>query len=83
MQNKLKRINNCHNKTFCVKKLHKMFFCAIIDIQEGLVMIIEVRIDNYRVFNNPVALSAKADLRNKRFAFNVFKNEKFNILKSL
>lgn len=46
-------------------------------------MIIEVRIDNYRVFNNPVALSAKADLRNKRFAFNVFNNEKFNILKSL
>jgi len=46
-------------------------------------MIIEVRMNNYRVFNNRVKLSAKADLRNKRFAFNVFRTEKFNILKSL
>ena len=46
-------------------------------------MIIEVRIDNYKVFNKTVKLSTKADLRNKKFAFNVFKSDSCNVLKSL
>lgn len=46
-------------------------------------MIVEVRINNFQIFNEPVALSAKADMRNKRFAFNVYKNKSCNVLKSL
>ena len=46
-------------------------------------MIIEVRANNYKIFNEPVVLSTKADLRNKKFAFNVYKNNVCNVLKSV
>lgn len=46
-------------------------------------MIVEVRINNYKIFNEQILLSTKADLRNKKFAFNVFKGDNCNILKSL
>lgn len=44
-------------------------------------MIIEVRANNTFAFNEQVALSLKADMRNKKFASNVHKENNFNVLK--
>ena len=44
-------------------------------------MIIEVRANNIHAFNEQVALSLKADMRNKKFATNVHKENNFNVLK--
>ena len=46
-------------------------------------MIINIRINNSFVFNNEVELSLEADMRNKKFATNVYSENKFNILKVL
>jgi len=46
-------------------------------------MIIEVRVDNCQVFSNSTKLSLKADMRNKKFAYNVASHSNFNILKSV
>lgn len=46
-------------------------------------MIIEVRAKNVFAFNEQVALSMKADMRNKKFATNVHKENNFNVLKSV
>ena len=45
-------------------------------------MIIEIRAKNVFVFQNEVKFSMKADMRNKRFASNVHRENNFNILKS-
>lgn len=44
-------------------------------------MIIEVRAQNIFSFTEPIALSLKADMRNKKFVTNVYSENNFNILK--
>lgn len=45
-------------------------------------MIIEIRAKNCFVFDEEIAFSMKADMRNKKFAFNVYRENNFNILKT-
>ncbi len=45
-------------------------------------MILSVRVNNYRVYSNDAELSLIADMRIKRFRSNVYKQNKFNVLKS-
>ena len=45
-------------------------------------MIIEVRASNTFIFGEPFSFSLKADMRNKRFATNVFQQANINILKA-
>lgn len=44
-------------------------------------MIIEIRAKNCFVFDEEIAFSMKADMRNKKFASNVYRENNFNILK--
>ncbi|MDP4180471.1 MAG: ATP-binding protein [Bacillota bacterium] len=46
-------------------------------------MIVNVRINNSFVFVNEVELSLKADMRNKKFATNVYSENNYNILKAV
>lgn len=46
-------------------------------------MILSVRVNNFLVYSNEVELSLKADMHIKKFADNVFTENKFNVLKSL
>lgn len=46
-------------------------------------MIIEIRAKNCFVFDEEIAFSMKADMRNKKFASNVYKENNFNILKTV
>ena len=46
-------------------------------------MIIEVRAKNCFAFNDQISFSMKADMRNKKFASNVHKENNFNILKTV
>ena len=46
-------------------------------------MIIEVRAKNCFVFDEQISFSMKADMRNKKFASNVHKENDFNILKTV
>lgn len=46
-------------------------------------MIYEVRINNFDIFENEVKLSARADLRNKKFSSNVNGIGDFNVLKTI
>lgn len=46
-------------------------------------MIINIRAKNCFVFENQVELNMKSDLRTKKFGFNVYKENNFNILKSV
>ncbi len=46
-------------------------------------MILSVRINNFLVYSNDVELSLKADMRIKKFGNNVYKENRFNVLKSL
>lgn len=64
--------------------MHKKYKSAIIILRQGgVVVIIEVRMNNCLVFSNPVALSLQADMRNKRLGFNVYSQGYFNILKAV
>lgn len=45
-------------------------------------MIIEIRVKNCFVFNEQISFSMKADMRNKKFASNVHKENNFNVLKT-
>lgn len=45
-------------------------------------MIIELRAKNCFSFENPIVFSMKADMRNKKFASNVHRENNFNILKT-
>lgn len=45
-------------------------------------MIIEIRAKNCFVFDEEIAFSMKADMRNKKFASNVYRENNFNILKT-
>ena len=45
-------------------------------------MIIEVRVKNCFAFYDPIIFSLKADMRNKRFATNVHRENNFNVLKT-
>ena len=45
-------------------------------------MIIEIRAKNCYAFNDGIVFSMKADMRNKRFASNVHKENNFNVLKT-
>lgn len=45
-------------------------------------MIIEIRVKNCFVFDEQVSFSMKADMRNKKFASNVYKENNFNVLKT-
>lgn len=45
-------------------------------------MIIEVRAKNCYVFEKNIEFSMKADMRNKKFACNVYKENNFNVLKT-
>ena len=45
-------------------------------------MIIESRVKNCFVFNEQISFSMKADMRNKKFASNVHKENNFNVLKT-
>ena len=44
-------------------------------------MIIEIRAKNFLAFEEKIAFSMKADMRNKKFAANVHKENNFNVLK--
>ena len=46
-------------------------------------MIINIRANNSYVFSSDIELSLKADMRHKKFAYNVYSENNFNILKSL
>lgn len=46
-------------------------------------MIIEIRAKNCFAFNEQISFSMKADMRNKKFASNVHKENNFNILKTV
>lgn len=46
-------------------------------------MIINVKINNSYIFADEVTLSLKADMRQKKFGFNVYKENNYNILKSV
>lgn len=46
-------------------------------------MIIEMRAKNCFLFEDQIALSMKADMRNKKFASNVHKENNFNVLKTV
>lgn len=46
-------------------------------------MLIDIRVDNIFVFKNEVELSLKADMRIKKFGYNVYQENNFNILKSV
>ncbi len=46
-------------------------------------MIISIRVNNALVFRNNVELSLKADMRTKKFGYNVYKDDNNNILKSV
>ena len=46
-------------------------------------MIIEIRAKNCFVFDEEIAFSMKADMRNKKFASNVYRENNFNILKTV
>ena len=45
-------------------------------------MIIEIRAKNCFVFDEQIIFSMKADMRNKKFASNVHRENNFNILKT-
>lgn len=45
-------------------------------------MIIEIRAKNCFIFDEEIAFSMKADMRNKKFASNVYRENNFNILKT-
>lgn len=45
-------------------------------------MLLSVRVNNYRVYSNDAELSLIADMRIKKFGCNVYKQSKFNVLKS-
>ena len=45
-------------------------------------MIIEIRAKNCYAFNEQITFSMKADMRNKKFASNVHKEQNFNVLKT-
>lgn len=46
-------------------------------------MIINIRVNNSYVFENKVELSLKADMRTKKFGYNVYQENSYNILKSI
>ena len=48
----------------------------------GLRMIIEIRAKNCYAFDEQIAFSMKADMRNKKFASNVHRENNFNVLKT-
>lgn len=50
---------------------------------EEYAMIIEVRAKNCYAFDEQVSLSMKADMRNKKFASNVHRENNFNVLKTV
>ena len=50
---------------------------------EGEQMIIELRAKNCFVFDEQISFSLKADMRNKKFASNVHKENNFNVLKTV
>lgn len=45
-------------------------------------MIVDLNIKNCYIFEKKVNFSMKADMRNKKFGFNVYKKNNFNILKT-
>lgn len=45
-------------------------------------MFIDLKIKNCYIFEKEVSFSMKADMRNKKFGFNVYKENNFNILKT-
>ncbi len=46
-------------------------------------MIISIRVNNSYVFSSNVELSLKADMRQKKFGYNIYTENNFNILKSI
>lgn len=44
-------------------------------------MVIEIRVKNVFVFDKQIAFSMKADMRSKKFATNVYRENNFNVLK--
>lgn len=46
-------------------------------------MIVEVRAKNCYAFENAITFSMKADMRNKKFGANVYKENNFNVLKTV
>lgn len=53
---------------------------AIVSMKK--IMIIELRAKNCFSFEDPIVFSMKADMRNKKFASNVYRENNFNILKT-
>lgn len=53
---------------------------AIVSMKK--IMIIEIRAKNCFSFEDPIVFSMKADMRNKKFASNVHRENNFNILKT-
>ena len=51
-------------------------------MQEVDAMIIEIRAKNCFVFEEEISFSMKADMRNKKFASNVHRENNFNVLKT-
>lgn len=51
--------------------------------QEDIIMIIEIRAKNCFIFDEQISFSLEADMRNKKFASNIHKENNFNILKTV
>ena len=51
--------------------------------QEDIIMIIEIRAKNCFIFDEQISFSLEADMRNKKFASNIHKENSFNILKTV
>lgn len=60
-----------------------MSYCVILGIERSIAVILNVKVNNFLVYSNEVELSMIADMRIKKFHSNVYKVNKFNILKSL
>jgi hypothetical protein len=51
--------------------------------QEDIIMIIEIRAKNCFIFDEQISFSLEADMRNKKFASNIHKENGFNVLKTV
>ena len=69
-------------KKYCIKN-KTWYYNTIKHSQlEEQIMIIELRVKNCFSFEDQIVFSMKADMRNKKFASNVHRENKFNILKT-
>ncbi len=70
-------------KKYCIKNIGRYNIIYTVLFVEGYTMIIEIRAKNCFAFDEQITFSMKADMRNKKFASNVHKENNFNVLKAV